>query len=118
MKVIKANEVAKEEVRSRLFEGGTVTRQPLVTAEMSKNFTFGLINFDPGARNIFHTHTSDQILYVTAGEGIVATEAGEVAVRVGDIILIPTGEKHWHGATKDSAFSHISLLASDSKTEY
>ena len=118
MKVIKVDEVVKEEVHSRLFEGGTVTRQPLVTAEMSNNYSFALINFDPGARNIFHTHTSDQILYVTDGEGIVATEAGEVVVRVGDIILIPSGEKHWHGATRDSAFSHISLTTADNKTEY
>ncbi len=118
MKVVNVDEISKEEARSRLFEGGTVTRQPMVTADMSKSFSFTMINFAPGARNIFHTHTSDQILYVTSGEGIVATETEEVVVRPGVTIFIPAGEKHWHGATKDSAFSHISLTAVGNKTEF
>jgi len=65
------------------------------------------VNFSPGAVNVFHTHTSDQILYVTEGKGIVATENEEVTVTPGTIIFIPAGERHWHGATKETAFSHI-----------
>ena len=60
--------------------------------------------FDPN-----HTHTNPQILYVIQGTGIVATEEEEIRVTPGTLILIPPGENHWHGATKDSAFSHISI---------
>ncbi len=76
-----------------------------------------IVNFSKGARNKFHTHTSDQALIVTAGEGIVATEQEERIVSPGDIIFFPAGEKHWHGATKDSDFSHIWVLATGSKTK-
>ena len=41
------------------------------------------------------------------GKGILATEEEERVVTEGDVILIPAGEKHWHGATSDSEFSHI-----------
>ena len=58
-----------------------------------------------------------EVLLVTSGTGIVATDGEEHRVGAGEIIHIPAGEKHWHGATPDTAFSHISLTAADSKTE-
>ena len=42
-----------------------------------------------------------------SGPGIVATEHEQRTVSVGDVILFPKGEKHWHGAAEDSEFSHI-----------
>ena len=117
MKVIKMNQVSGDEVHSPLFTGGRVTRQALLSSEMASFFNVVMINFGTGARNKFHTHTTDQVLLVTEGTGIVATEDEERVVTVGEIIHIPAGEKHWHGATKDSAFSHINMIDADSKTE-
>jgi quercetin dioxygenase-like cupin family protein len=107
-----------EEDRSNapIFYGGKVTGQPIVGGGMSKNFNFNLVNFAAGAKNKFHSHTSDQILFVTSGTGYVATEKEQVEIAAGDTALIPAGEKHWHGATDHSDFSHISLTAPDSKT--
>ena len=116
MKVIRTAEVSKEPATGALFTGGPVTRQPLVTPEMTKYFNVSVVNFGKGARNKFHSHTSDQVLIVTAGTGIVATEEEELTVGEGDVIHIPAGEKHWHGATKDSEFSHIYVTLIDSKT--
>ena len=119
MKVIKAEQVPKEPVSeslTSLFAGGPITVQSLVTQQMGKDFRMSIVNFGKGARVKFHSHTSDQVLIVTAGKGIVATEGEEAIVGVGDIIHIPVGEKHWHGATKDSAFSHIYLLSADNET--
>ena len=116
MKIIKASSIPQEAAVSPLFTGGKVTRQAIVTPEMSKSLTMSIVNFSKGARNKFHSHTSDQILVVTAGKGIVATEQLERVVGPGDIIFFPAGEKHWHGATKDSAFSHFYVLAAGSKT--
>lgn len=109
MKVVTISKVPSQEVNSPLFTGGAVTRQPLVTEDMGPNFNMSNINFSRGARNKFHTHSSDQVLLITSGTGIVATTDGESVVTVGDIVHIPAGEKHWHGATKESDFSHISL---------
>ena len=63
-----------------------------------------------------HTHSRDQVLFVTAGKGIIATETEEKEITVGDIVHITADEKHWHGATPDSAFSHIALTATGSTT--
>ncbi|MFB0505507.1 MAG: cupin domain-containing protein [Thermodesulfobacteriota bacterium] len=105
MKIVKMNEVSKEPVAHPLFTGPDVTRQVLVPD--SKEFNVNIVNFYKGVRNKFHAHDSEQILIVTAGRGIVATEEEEKVVSEGDVILIPAGEKHWHGATEDSEFSHL-----------
>src|SRR5205814_3047149 len=77
---------------------GEVRSRMLVDQEKTGQIRINLVKFAAGGRNVFHTHTFDQILYVTEGEGIVATENEEHRVHAGDTIVIPTGEKHWHGA--------------------
>jgi quercetin dioxygenase-like cupin family protein len=116
MKVLKPDEIPAEPTNSPLFTGGPVTRQPLLTPETSNNFNLAIVNFSAGARNKMHTHSSDQVLFVTAGKGIIATEARQEVIGVGDVVDIPAEEKHWHGATRDSSFSHIALTAKGSTT--
>ena len=118
MRIIKINEVAKEEITSSpIFFGGAVSRQELVDSKTSELFNFNLINFNAGAKNKLHTHSSDQILYVVSGKGIVATEKSEHFVTEGITVHIPAEEKHWHGATDESSFSHIALTAVGSTTK-
>ena len=64
MKVLKPDEIPAESANSPLFTGGPVTRQPLLTSEMSNNFNLAVVNFSAGARNKMHTHSSDQVLFV------------------------------------------------------
>jgi quercetin dioxygenase-like cupin family protein len=116
MKVIKPDEIPAESANSPLFTGGPVTRQTLLTPETSNNFNLAIVNFSAGARNKLHTHSSDQVLFVTAGKGIVATEVHQEVISVGDVVHIAAEEKHWHGATPDSSFSHIALTAKGSTT--
>jgi quercetin dioxygenase-like cupin family protein len=105
MKIVKMNEVPKEPYKIPLFTGPDVTSQSLVSD--SKDLRVNIVNFGKGVRNKFHMHDGDQVLIIIAGKGIVATEKEEKIVMVGEIVLSPAGEKHWHGATKDSEFSHI-----------
>jgi len=114
MTTVNMNEVPKESNAGPLFTGPDVTRQSLISD--SKELRVGIVNFGKGVRNKFHTHDVDQVLIVTAGRGIVATEKAEKIVTVGDVILFPAGEKHWHGATKDSEFSHIVVTRVGGKT--
>lgn len=114
MNVINIEQTPKRQATSALF-AGAVTFQPLVSKSVSKDFNMLMVNFSKGARNKFHTHTSDQVLIVTSGKGIVATEDKQQVVGVGDVIHVPAGEKHWHGATKESDFSHIALEGAGSK---
>ncbi len=105
MRVVKISGVKKEPFRNPVFTGLDVTRQVLFPD--SKEFDVSVVNFGKGVRNKFHAHDVEQILVVTSGKGIIATEAGEKVITVGDVVFIPAGEKHWHGATTDSEFSHI-----------
>jgi quercetin dioxygenase-like cupin family protein len=114
MKIVNMNQVPKQSHAGPLFTGKDVTTQPLVPD--SRDFRVNIVNFGKGVRNKFHIHESDQVLIVTAGKGIVATEEEERVVTVGDVILFPAGEKHWHGATSESAFSHIFVSSTGSKT--
>ena len=115
MTVIKVSGVPAAETVARLFTG-PITRQEIVTGEQSRQFVITQVNFPKGVRNKFHSHTSDQALIVTSGQGICATEEEQVTVFPGDIILFSAGEKHWHGATADSAFSHLFVAGPESKT--
>jgi quercetin dioxygenase-like cupin family protein len=112
MKVIKVDQVAKEPQANKLFTG-PVTMQPIIGPDLSKNFLIQQVNFSKGIRNKFHSHSIEQILIVTEGEGVVATDEEEITVRPGDVIFIAAGEKHWHGATKDATFSHIYVMSPD-----
>ena len=114
MTIVNMNEVPKEPNASPLFTGPDVTRQSLISD--SKELRVSIVNFGKGVRNKFHTHDADQVLIVIAGKGIVATEKGEKVVTVGEVILFPAGEKHWHGATQDSEFSHITVTRAGAKT--
>ena len=105
MQVIKMNAVAKERFESPLFTGPEVSRQTLLPD--SKEFNVNVVNFGKGVRNKFHAHSNEQVLIITSGQGYIATETEKVVISVGDVVLIPAGEKHWHGAVEDSEFSHI-----------
>jgi len=113
MRVAKMSEVRKESFSSPLFTGPEVTRQVLLPD--SKEYNVNVVNFGKGIRNKFHAHSSEQILIVTSGKGIIATETEEKVITAGDVVIIPAGEKHWHGATKDSEFSHIYVSRLGSK---
>jgi len=72
------------------------------------------VTFEPGCRNHWHIHNASkgggQILICTAGQGWYQEEGKEaVSLEPGKVIVIPANVKHWHGAKKDSWFSHISV---------
>jgi quercetin dioxygenase-like cupin family protein len=69
-----------------------------------------VVTFEPGARTAWHTHPLGQTLIVTAGVGRAQREGGPVEeIRSGDIVWFPPGEKHWHGAARTTAMTHIAI---------
>jgi len=83
--------------------------QRLITEEQSHDIELLVVAFEAGGRTRPHVHAVDQILQITAGRGIVATSGERRFVGPGDVVLIPAGEWHWHGAAPDSAMTHISI---------
>ena len=114
MKIVNLKDVQKEELDLPLFTGKIVRQSPVKDIEGS-DLSIDYIHFKEGVRNKFHTHSNDQVLIVTHGHGIVATEEEEVEVKEGDIIYASSGEKHWHGAKPGFEFTHISITKAGTK---
>ncbi len=80
----------------------------------TEGVVIGNVTFEPGCRNNWHIHRATkgggQILLCTAGTGWYQ-EWGKPAqaLKAGDVVVIPAGVKHWHGATKDRWFAHLSV---------
>lgn len=89
---------------------GSVLAQSLVADEDAPSLRVSSITFQAGARNRWHRHSTEQVLVVTHGLGIVANDDMEHQVRPGDVILIPAGERHWHGAAPGADLTHLSIL--------
>lgn len=119
MKVIDIANAPSADTQGGIFTGGTVNTRTLIDSDMGALETrAAIVTFAPGARTKMHTHDHEQILYILTGEGIVANEEKEYVATPGKIFLIPAGERHWHGATAQSSFSHLYVLNSETETKY
>ena len=90
---------------------GAVRIDPLIEAPDPARLAGASVTFEPGARTAWHTHPLGQVLIVTAGTGRVQRWGDPVAeIHQGDVVWIPPGQKHWHGASPTSAMSHIAIV--------
>ena len=110
MKVVRKGDVPEEPVGHRPIFVGDVYYTGMIPADVSPAVTVALVRFPDGAKNVAHRHTNDQILYVTEGEGIVADREAEHRVTAGDIVHIPAGEWHWHGAAPGTSMAHLAIM--------
>jgi quercetin dioxygenase-like cupin family protein len=89
---------------------GSVRVDPLFPVIEPSRIAGARVTFEPGARTAWHTHPLGQTLIVTAGTGWVQQWDGPVQeIREGDVVRIPPGAKHWHGATATTRMTHIAL---------
>src|ERR1051325_9864218 len=89
---------------------GTVRIEQLVEPVDPARTAGASVTFEAGARTAWHTHPLGQTLIVTAGTGRAQRWGGPVEeLRPGDVIWVPPGEKHWHGAAPTSARTHIAV---------
>ena len=89
---------------------GTVRIDPLFQANAPARALGASVTFEAGARTAWHTHPLGQTLIVTAGCGRAQHWGGAIEeIRPGDVIWIPPGEKHWHGAAPTTAMTHIAI---------
>lgn len=121
---MKAKNMVHEEERGGAFGLGVpndayakyFSGQSYLNVLTKKGAALGIYNvtFEPGCRNNWHIHHAKkgggQILICVAGEGWYQEE-GKAArsLAVGDVVEIPANVKHWHGAKKDSWFSHLAV---------
>jgi quercetin dioxygenase-like cupin family protein len=89
---------------------GTVRIDPLLDAPEPARVAGAHVTFEPGARTAWHTHPLGQTLIVTSGLGRVQRSGGPVEeIRPGDVVWFAPGERHWHGASPETAMTHIAI---------
>jgi 4-carboxymuconolactone decarboxylase len=94
---------------SENFTGG-VQVEMLFEALDPAHASGGSVTFEPGARTAWHSHPRGQVLIVTAGIGRVRLWGGPIEeIRAGDVVRIPPGQKHWHGASPQASMTHIAI---------
>lgn len=111
-----------EITRTEIFERGPENTayaqyfvgQSYLNILFSEGIFIGNVTFEPGCRNNWHIHHADkgggQVLLCTSGQGWYQEWTKPAReLRPGDVVKIPAGVKHWHGAAKDSWFSHLAV---------
>jgi len=89
---------------------GTARVEMLFEALDPSDASGGSVTFEPGARTAWHSHPRGQILIVMAGTGRVQRWGGPIEeIRAGDVVRIPAGQKHWHGASPQASMTHIAI---------
>lgn len=95
------------------FFTGRVQVEPVWPADKHINASGGLVTFEPSARSAWHTHPAGQRLVVLSGVGLTQEWGKPVReIRAGDVVWCPPGVKHWHGASPDTAMSHLAVTGS------
>jgi quercetin dioxygenase-like cupin family protein len=109
MKIFRAAETPSEGGDSNTFTGDVV-RMTLAGDTVGTPVHVYRVEFSPGARTHWHTHTGPQWLLVVEGR-IRIQKLGEPATEVvkGDAVVIQPGEKHWHGAPANERGVHLAV---------
>lgn len=107
MHVIRMDDGSLAPTNRPIFRGHVET-QPYLD-HVSEHVRLTLVRFAPGARTVMHSHEFEQVLLITEGRGILATEHEEHIVEPGMIVVVPPGEPHRHGGTDTTSMAHISI---------
>ncbi|MCK7355836.1 cupin domain-containing protein [Enterobacter roggenkampii] len=112
MKIIRSGSLPSAKGPEAWFTGTVRIDAPFQASEPAR-VGGATVTFEPGARTAWHTHPLGQTLIVTQGRGWLQ-EWGKAAeiLNQGDIAWIPPGIKHWHGASAQTAMTHIAIAES------
>ncbi|HUF36999.1 MAG TPA: cupin domain-containing protein [Anaerolineales bacterium] len=95
------------------WPGTTFTGKTTLTALLDRQEPGGMsltiVTFEDGSVTNWHDHPGEQILYILSGQGRVGTAETRWQVGPGDVIYVPPGERHWHGAEEGHTMTHISV---------
>lgn len=109
MKVTHPGDVPSRRAPEEYFTG-TVWMDPMIQAPAPARLQVTKVSFEPGARTAWHTHPLGQTLYVLSGCGLIQREGDRIeTIKPGDVIWIPPGEKHWHGASPANGMVHLAM---------
>lgn len=97
---------------------GTVYVHSLAAKNENNNFSVASVTFEPGARAYWHSHPAGQTILVTAGQGLYQEKGKAVRLLTkGDVVLCDPDIEHWHGASPESAMTHIVITNYKDETQ-
>jgi quercetin dioxygenase-like cupin family protein len=109
MHILDPDQVNSEPGNPAYFSGGVTLRRLAAGEDLGANKLFR-VEFPAGARTNWHTHSGVQLLIVLEGRCRFQHANGPISeAGAGELILIPPGEKHWHGATPDAPMVHLAI---------
>ncbi|WP_024553101.1 (R)-mandelonitrile lyase [Franconibacter helveticus 513] len=109
MKIIRSGSQPSAQGPEQWFTGRVRIDSPFQATEPAR-VGGATVTFEPGARTAWHTHPLGQTLIITQGRGWLQKWGEEIVeMNQGDIVWIPPEVKHWHGATPDTAMTHIAI---------
>ena len=109
MKIIRSGSLPSVRGPEAWFTGDVRIDAPFQATEPA-SVGGATVTFEPGARTAWHTHPLGQTLIVTQGRGWLQAWGEEAEIlNQGDISWIPSGVKHWHGASAQTAMTHIAI---------
>ena len=98
----------------KYFSGGEVRIDMLYPQSDAKTHGGAYVTFEPGARTNWHSHPAGQHIIVTSGVGYYQAWGEPIQIiKAGDVVWVPIGLKHWHGASKDIAMTHLVVTGAD-----
>lgn len=101
-----------EKIKPEYFTG-TAWVKILVPKDETGTYGIGSVVFEPECRNNWHTHPAGQTLIVLDGKGWYQEEGQPArSITTGDVLVIPSNVKHWHGASKDCSLTHLAITNS------
>lgn len=109
MHILNPDQVNSEPGNPAYFSGGVTLKRMASAEDLGANKLFR-VEFPASARTNWHTHSGTQMLVVLEGRCRFQHSGGPVSeAGAGELILIPPGEKHWHGATPDAPMVHLAI---------
>jgi quercetin dioxygenase-like cupin family protein len=97
---------------SAVRAGHGVGNTPLEQLMQTDILMLTVLDFKDGSRTGWHAHPdADQFLYWISGDGAVGIDDEVTSTRPGDLVKIPAGAKHWHGARRGKDAQHLSILS-------
>jgi quercetin dioxygenase-like cupin family protein len=109
MELTRIDDTRQQPATAEIFDGDVSVADVLGDAGATSIGGF-LVTFRDGGRTVWHTHEADQILLITDGEGVVEDERLRRTVNEGDIVVIPGGDRHWHGSEPGGEMTHMSFM--------
>ena len=110
MEVIKVSEVKSVELGDDQPSVGKMIYRQLLDDRVAKSFWSFYATFPLGRTSGLHQHGTEQLLFFTEGKGLVGTDTEEHEVTAGTLVLIPAGQRHYHGATSTTSCSHLAVI--------